>query len=100
MKRMKLTASYLVNGKPYYFTVQGQTAKALKALVEAGAKGVTALEAASWAYRFSAYCHDLIHKHGLNIRTDKEKHPGGWYGRHVLETDVTISDAEDEKKAA
>ncbi len=35
-------------------TVKGQTAKALQALVEAGPRGVTALEAATWAFRFAA----------------------------------------------
>ncbi len=36
-------------------TVKGQTAKALLALVEAGSKGVTALEAATWAYRLTEW---------------------------------------------
>ncbi len=83
------------NGKERFFIVRGQTAKALKALVTAGSKGCTALEVASWAYRFAAYCHDLIHKHGLKIRTDKETHVGGWHGRHVLESHVSISDSND-----
>lgn len=73
-----------------YFTVRGQTARTLLALVDAGPKGNTALEVSSWALRFAAYCHDLKHKHGLTIRTDREEHPGGWHGRHVLETPVEI----------
>jgi len=100
VKRVKITASYLTDEKRHTFIVQGQTAKALKALVEAGEKGVTALEAASWAYRFSAYCHDLKHKHGLNIRTDRESHEAGWHGRHVLITPVTIENIEAEREAA
>ena len=80
--------------------VKGQTAKALLALVEAGPKGVTALEAATWAYRLAAYCHDLRRKHGLTIRTDRESHPGGWHGRHVLESDVRIEDDAAEGEAA
>ena len=58
-------------------TVKGQTAKALLALVEAGPNGVTAFEADASAYRLAAYCHDLRHKYGLSIRTDKESQPGG-----------------------
>lgn len=81
-------------------TVKGQTAQALLALVEAGPRGVTALEAATWAYRFAAYCHDLRRKHGLCIRTDRESHPGGWHGRHVLESDVRIEENGAEGEAA
>jgi len=76
-------------------TVTGQTARCLLALVEAGSKGVTALEVSSWALRFAAYCHDLRHKHGLLIRTDRETHPGGWHGRHVLESPVAILERQD-----
>ena len=77
-------------------TLKGQTAKALLALVEAGPRGVTALEAATWAYRLAAYCHELRHKRGLTIRTDKELHPGGWHGRHVLDSDVRIEEESEE----
>jgi len=85
------------------FTVRGQTAKALVALVNGGGSGVTALEAASWAYRFAAYCHLLRTQYGLAIRTEREEHPGGWHGRHVLETPVRIlfvADTEEEADAA
>lgn len=70
--------------------MRGQTAKALIALVNGGDRGVTALEVATWAYRFAAYCHDLRTRYALAIRTEREEHPGGWHGRHVLETPVTI----------
>ncbi len=72
------------------FTVRGQTGKSLRALVNAGDKGVTALEVTCWALRFAAYCHDLRHKHGLTIETLREDHDGGWHGRHVLRSPVTI----------
>lgn len=91
-QRLVLNVAVSENGNERFFTVRGQTAKTLKALIERGSKGCTAQEAASWAYRFAAYCHDLIHKHGLTIRTDKENHEGGWHGRHVLESDVRICD--------
>jgi len=85
------------------FIVRGQTAKALIALVCGGDRGVTALEAASWAYRFAAYCYELRTRYGLAIRTEREEHPGGWHGRHFLETPVTIrfvADPEQEEAEA
>ena len=89
-RRIVITAEVIGGMFPRSIIVRGQTARTLLALVEAGPNGCTALEVSSWAYRFSAYCHDLIHKHGLVIRTDKERHPGGWHGRYVLETPVRI----------
>lgn len=83
--------------------VRGQTAKALIALVNGGGHGVTALEAASWAYRLAAYCYELRTRYGLTIRTEREEHPGGWHGRHVLETPLQIlfvADPEQEADAA
>jgi hypothetical protein len=71
------------------FTVSGQTAKAIRALVLAGKQGVTAQEVAGWAYRFAAYCHEL-RKLGLDIETIREAHDGGWHGRHVLHTAVRL----------
>ncbi len=90
MKALSVTAKYNDGEQEKVFTVKGQTAKSLMALVEAGDKGRTAQETASWALRFAAYCHNLIHNHGLSIRMDREKHDGGWHGRHVLETPVEI----------
>ena len=98
--RQVIHATVIEFGYRRNITVKGQTAKALLELVEAGSRGVTALEAATWAYRLAAYCHDLRHKHGLSIRTDKESHPGGWHGRHVLESDVRIQDDGVEGEAA
>jgi hypothetical protein len=72
------------------FTVRGQTARSLLALVKAGLSGVTALEVTCWALRFSAYCFDLRHRHGLVIDTIRENHDGGWHGRHVLRSPVQI----------
>lgn len=68
----------------------GQTAKALVALVDAGERGITALECDTWAYRLAAYCHFLRRDWGLAIRTERETHTGGWHGRHILETPVRI----------
>ncbi len=88
--RLYVEAIALAPGGDRLFVVRGQTAKALIALVNGGDRGVTALEVATWAYRFAAYCFDLRNRYGLLIRTEREEHPGGWHGRHVLETPVTI----------
>jgi len=72
------------------FTVSGQIAKALLALVAAGGNGVTALEVASWAFRFAAYVHELRHAYGLAIEMEREPHEGGWHGRYVLRSPVSI----------
>lgn len=57
------------NGQP--FTVIGQFARTLLALVDAGARGVTARELASWAFRLSHYVLILRHRHGLSIITTR-----------------------------
>lgn len=91
------------NGTDLPFIVRGQVAKALIALVSGGDRGVSALEAAGWAFRLAAYCHNLRTRYGLAIRTEREEHPGGWHGRHVLESPVTIrfvADAEQDVDAA
>ena len=85
------------------FIVRGQSARTLVALVAAGDQGTTAAAESCWAYRLAAYCHELRTRHALAIRTEREEHPGGWHGRHVLETPVTIrfvADPEQEAEAA
>ena len=72
--------------------VTGQVAKALEALVARGAAGVTSLEVASVAYRLAAYVHNLRHDYGLAIETVREPHDGGWHGRYVLHSAVTIAE--------
>ena len=67
-----------------------QPRRALAALINAGSKGVTALELSSWAYRLGAYVHTLRHDYGLAIETLREPHDGGWHGRYVLHTPCQI----------
>ena len=76
------------------FTVNGQVAKALGALVTAGEHGVTALEVSSWAFRLGAYVHTLRHRHALAVETVRELHDGGWHGRYVLRSPVTLTGGE------
>ena len=73
--------------------VTGQEARALEALIERGAAGVTSLEVASWAYRLGAYIFDLRHDYGLSIDTIREEHDGGWHARYVLRSPVVIAEA-------
>lgn len=75
------------------FIVVGQTAKALLALIRAGGTGITALEAETWAFRLAAYVHVLRHQFGLNIHMEHETHDGGWHGRYVLRSPVSIGEA-------
>lgn len=70
--------------------VTGKTARALLALVDAGRHGVSAVQVSSWAFRLAAYCHKLRRKYRLNIETIREAHDGGWHGRYVLHTPVSI----------
>lgn len=91
MSRLTVTADVMGAEGARSVTVKGQTAKALLALVDAGNRGCTALEVASWAFRFAAYTHELRTLHGISIRTDREPHAGGWHGRHVLESQVTVT---------
>ena len=90
--RPTLTFERLPDGRR--FQVSGQTARTIAALVEAGDKGVTALECNAWAFRLAAYCYDLRRDFALGIETRRETHPGGWHGRHVLRTPVRIVTAE------
>ena len=97
MSRVQVTAV----GPQGPFTVAGQEAKALLSLVRAGSAGRTALEVATWAYRFGAYVWKLRHRYGLAIETRRELHEGGWHARYVLVSPVTIApDDTDRKQAA
>lgn len=74
--------------------VEGQFARTLHALVEAGQRGVTALEVGSWALRLAHYIL-ILRRLGLVIDMQREKHGGsapGWHGRYVLQTGVQIID--------
>jgi len=71
-------------------TVSGrQVCRTLRALIEAGAEGITALELSSWAVRLAHYVFLLRH-HGLNIVTEHEPHDGGFHGRYRLVSRVTL----------
>ena len=69
----------------------GRYAQTLRALVNAGDKGVTALEVSTWALRLSHYIHTLRHEYGLHIEMQREPHDGGWHGRYFLRSLVRIT---------
>ena len=75
--------------------VTGRFAQTLKALVEAGEKGVKALDLSNWAVRLGHYIWVLRHKRGLVIETIQERHEGEFPGKHglyVLRSQVEIID--------
>jgi len=74
------------------YLVSGRTAQTLYALVEAGKRGITALEVNSWAYRLASYIYDLRHDYGLDISTTAEPHEGGKHARYHLITPVEINE--------
>lgn len=76
------------SGKP--FTVSGQIAKVLLALVAAGETGITPLARETWSLRLSDHVRTLKNRHGLVILTLWGKHDEGRHARYVLRSTVTI----------
>jgi len=82
---------------PREIIATGRYAQALRELVKAGDKGVTALEISSWALRLSHYI-DVLRKddrYRLNIETQLEEHEvdgmgAGRHGRYFLRTPVEL----------
>ena len=69
----------------------GREAETVIALINAGPRGITSLEAfrAGWAVRLAAYIRDL-RLMGVPIDMKREAHDGGKHGRYVLRSSVTI----------
>lgn len=83
------------DGAEREFSVRGQIARTLKALIDNNAQGVTSLDiSATWALRTSHYVFVLRRDHGLDISMSREEHDGpsgiGWHGRYRLLTPVRI----------
>jgi hypothetical protein len=75
-------------GEPFPLTVKGRPKWALKALIEAGARGITSLE--NPAPRWSGYIH-LLRGMGVPIETQHEPHGGefsGHHARYILQAQV------------
>lgn len=69
----------------------GREAETLLALIEAGSRGITSLEAfrAGWAVRLAAYVKDLRTME-VPIGTTREPHEGGSHARYRLEVDIEV----------
>ncbi len=83
------------NGTERDLGLKGQYARTMRALIEAGAKGITALDVSgTWALRLSHYVFVLRREHGLSITTDWEPHDGasgpGRHGRYRLHTPAQL----------
>ncbi len=83
----RVTFRRLYDGR--VFEVRGQVARTLLALVAAQDRGCTALELSTWALRLAHYIL-CLRRLGLEISTEREKHPGGWHGRYRLLSGVYI----------
>ena len=103
MKLMNSIHNTLIclNAKAYFekeskfFNLRGQKARTLFALIQAGTDGITSLEISSWAFRTSAYIHELRNDpYNLDIQTIREEHRGGWHARYILHTSVEILNVE------
>jgi len=85
------------NDQEVVFVLKGQKAKTLKALIENGNKGCTALEISkTFALRLSEYIRALRHDclcggYNPSIITNKEPNPTGWHGRYTLCDSVEIA---------
>ncbi|NBV06698.1 MAG: hypothetical protein EBS06_05630 [Proteobacteria bacterium] len=95
-KRLVLWFRLTKNDQEVVFVLKGQKAKTLKALIEKGDKGCTALEISkTFALRLSEYIRALRRDcicggYNLNITTNKEPNPVGWHGRYLLNDDVEL----------
>ena len=82
---------------PRVIQLKGKTARTLRALVDKGAYGITALEMSNtWALRIADYVHTLRHTHNISILMVKEPHEGGWHARYILQSNVTLQEPETE----
>jgi hypothetical protein len=96
MKRLRLQFIVIeADASERNVTLVGQYARTLRELVEAGPKGLTALDVSgTWALRLSHYVHILRREYLLPIRMEWEPHDGaagpGRHGRYFLDVTVRI----------
>ena len=92
----KLQQSAIViddDGTERTVTVTGRYAQTLRALVNAGHRGTTALEMSSWALRLSHYVFILRKEYNLDISMEREPNGGeygGHHGRYRLVSEVYL----------
>lgn len=94
-KRLEITASVQEpSGDVRSIACCGQVARTLRALAEAGPRGVTSLEISTWALRTSHYVFILRRRHSLDIETVREQRAGdfpGTHARYVLRSQVRLT---------
>ena len=94
-RKSLVTYRIILDDREAVMQAKGRFGQTLYALVEAGARGITALEMQSWAFRLADYVHDLRHQYlgGFDsVYTQSEQHEGGEHARYILMVDVEILD--------
>jgi hypothetical protein len=81
-----ILAALMRDGRNRTIACKGRIAQTLEHLLEAGPKGVTALEMQTWALRLSHYIWVLRHRYGVEIATRFEEHGGEFPGKHARYT--------------
>jgi hypothetical protein len=90
----RIRFQFKILGSDRVYTVEGQEARTLVALHDAGPVGITALEVSTWALRTAHYVMKL-RRLGLAILMVREKHGGpvpGWHGRYFLRSAIQFCD--------
>ena len=80
--------------EPKTIKLSKRLAQTIRALVEKGTVGITALEMSTWALRLGAYIHILRRTYGITILTVMEPHEDGKHGRYILQSNVTLQEPE------
>lgn len=81
--------------KPRKVLLKRKVAQTLRALVDRGELGITALEMSNtWALRIADYVFSLRHNHKIGILMVREPHDDGWHGRYILQSNVTLQEPE------
>ncbi len=103
-KRLEITAAVQEPSSVRNIACSGQVARTLRALVEAGPRGITSLEISSWALRTSHYVFILRRRHDLAIETLREPHDSpagpGSHGRYILKTPARIIEVRGDQDTA
>lgn len=105
MGKLVIVAEIFLGIETRKISVRGQYARTLRALIEAGSKGITALEVSkTWALRLSHYVHILRRDYSLPIRMEWEPHESaagpGKHGRYFLDASARIVSDSEKREAA
>ena len=84
----KSTLTFCFNDKKH--TITGRHAQTLYWLLRHRSEGITPISVCNTAWRLANYVFYLRKHCGLDIKTDKEPHSGGYHARYTLLSDITI----------